>query len=218
MKDVNVQNYWFVNPGGASGTAGGLTLIWKNNSDIEILYYSLNHINAIVKPVSDTPWLYTGYYGSPYDTNSKIDTWKILENIDVNNAIPWLVIGDINIILHDTEKFSTHPLDANEAAIFGNKILDMDLVDLGTTGCPFTWSNKRSGHALTEQRLDRGIATESWLLLYPNATISNMLAIGSDHHPILLNSNPTWQTGKIPFKFFGPWLDQKDCRNIIAEC
>ncbi|XP_026400225.1 uncharacterized protein LOC113296103 [Papaver somniferum] len=114
--------------------------------------------------------------------------------------------------------FSTQPIDVNEANLFSNKILELDLVDLGTTGCSFTWSNKRSGHTLTEQRLDRGLATESWLLLYPNTTISNMLAIGSDHHPILLNSNPSWQSGRISFKFFGPWLDHKDWRNIIAEC
>ncbi|XP_026429092.1 uncharacterized protein LOC113325071 [Papaver somniferum] len=142
----------------------------------------------------------------------------MLENTAVNNNLPWLVIGDLNIILHDTEKFSTQPIDVNEAPLFGHKILDLDLVDLSTTGCPLTWSNKRSGHALIEQRLDRGLATESWLLLYPNTTISIMLAIGSDHHQILLNSNPTWQTGKIPFKFFGPWLDHKDCRKIIDEC
>ncbi|XP_026378357.1 uncharacterized protein LOC113272774 [Papaver somniferum] len=45
-----------------------------------------------------------------------------------------------------------------------------------------------------------------------------MLAIGYDHQPILLNFNPHWKNGKIPFKNFGPWLDHADCRKIIAEC
>ncbi|XP_026435813.1 uncharacterized protein LOC113333602 [Papaver somniferum] len=125
---------------------------------------------------------------------------------------------DFNFILHDNEKYSTQPLDNVESNLFSNKIIDLDLNDLGSTGCPFTWSNKKSGPALTEQRLDKGLATESWMLMYPNSTITNLLAIGSDHHPILLNTNLTWSTGKIPFKFFGPWLDHKDCKDIIAEC
>ncbi|XP_026451495.1 uncharacterized protein LOC113351776 [Papaver somniferum] len=182
--------------GGASGTAGGLTLIRKSNLNIEILDSSLNHINAIVRPASGSPWLYTGYYGSPYDTDNKLFSWKMLENTAAINNLPWLVIGDLNIILHDTEKFSVHTIDTNEANIFSNKIFELDLVDLGSTGCPFTWSNKRDGHNLTEQRLDRGLSSESWLLLHPNNTIINMLAIGSDHHPILLNSNPSWQTDR----------------------
>ncbi|XP_026378414.1 uncharacterized protein LOC113272831 [Papaver somniferum] len=132
--------------------------------------------------------------------------------------LPWLIIGDFKFILHDTEKFSTHPMDKNEADIFKEKILELDLIYLGFTGFPFTWSNKRKGHALTEQRLDRVLATDEWLAIYPNTTITNMLAIGSDHHPIFLNSNPNWKNGKIPFKFFVSWLDHEDSRKIIADC
>ncbi|XP_026440548.1 uncharacterized protein LOC113339504 [Papaver somniferum] len=104
--------------------------------------------------------------------------------------------GELNLVLHDTEKFSTHPIDANETSIFNEKILNLDLIDLGFTGCPFTWSNKIKGYALTEQRLDRGLANDVWMVLYPNTTITNLLAIGSDHHPILLNSNPHWKNAR----------------------
>ncbi|XP_026400046.1 uncharacterized protein LOC113295934 [Papaver somniferum] len=193
-------------------------MIWKNNLDVEIMDYSIHHINATIKPTSGSFWLFTGFYGIPYDTPSKLHSWKALETTTTNHSLPWLVIGYFNFILHDNEKYSTQPLDNIEANIFSNKIVDLDLIDLGSTGCPFTWSNKRSGPALTEQRLDRGLATESWLLLYPNSTISNLVAIRSDHHPILLNTNPHWCTGKIPFKFFGPWLDHKDCKDINLEC
>ncbi|XP_026385026.1 uncharacterized protein LOC113280641 [Papaver somniferum] len=142
----------------------------------------------------------------------------MIDKTAATNKLPWLVIGDFNFILHDTEKFSTDPIDTSEEALFQNKIFDLDLIDLGFTGCPFTWSNKRRGHALTEQRLDRVLVIDDWLSLYPNTTITNMLAIGSDHHPVLLNSNPHWKNGKIPFKFFVPWMDHEDCKKIIAEC
>ncbi|XP_026437705.1 uncharacterized protein LOC113335903 [Papaver somniferum] len=212
------ENFWHVNPGGDSGTAGVIVLIWKHNLDVEIMDLSINHINAAIKHTRGPSWLFTGYYGSPYDTDSKLSSWKVLENSALNHSLPWLVIGDFNFILHDNEKYSTQPLDNIEANIFSNKIVDLDLNDLGSVGFPFTWSNKRSGHALTEHRLDRGLANEPWLLLHPNSTVTNILAIFSDHHPILLNTNPNWRTGKIPFKFFGPWLDHKDCKDIVTEC
>ncbi|XP_026410080.1 uncharacterized protein LOC113305210 [Papaver somniferum] len=218
MQDLGVNNLWYVNPRGASGTAGGLALLWKSNIYIEMLDYFINHINAIIRTSNSPPWLFTGYYGNPYDTISKLNSWKMLDQSAASNNFHLLVIGDFNFILHDTEKFSTHSIDANEASILNEKILNLDLIDLGFTGFPFTWSNKRKGHALTEQRLDGGLENDDWLAIYPNTTITNMLAIGSDHHPNLLKSNPHWKNGKIPFKFFGTWLDHADCRKIIADC
>ncbi|XP_026458433.1 uncharacterized protein LOC113358938 [Papaver somniferum] len=202
VNELGISNFWYVNPGGASGTAGGLALIWKTNVSLEILDCSINHLNAKIS-ISNSPiWLFTGYYGNPYNTTSKLHSWQKLETTAVSNKLPWL---------HTS-------IDANEASAFNENILNLDLTDLGFTGCPFTWSNKRKGHALTEQRLDRGLANDDWIAIFPNTTITNLLAIGSDHHPILLNSNPHSKNGKIPFKFFGPWLDHEDCRKIIAEC
>ncbi|XP_026400034.1 uncharacterized protein LOC113295920 [Papaver somniferum] len=186
MKQLNIQKFLHVNPERASGTAGGLVMIWKNNLDVEILDSSINHINAKIQPTSGPPWLFTGYYGNSNNTQCKLNSWKFLEYTASKNSLPWLIIGDFNFMLHDFEKYSTQALDNAEANIFSNKIIDLDLNDLGSTGCPFTWTNKRT--------------------------------IGSDHHPIFLNTNPHWSTGKIPFKFFGPWLDHKDCKDIIFEC
>lgn len=152
MHDLGVTNFWYVNPGGASGTAGGLALIWKNCINSEIKDYSINHINAIIKNGNTPLWLFTGYYGNPYDTLSKLLSWNMHSNTAASYNLPWLILGDFNFILHDSEKFSTHPMDINEANIYKEKILELDLIDISFTGCPFTWSNKRKGHALTEQR------------------------------------------------------------------
>lgn len=55
-------------------------------------------------------------------------------------------------------------------------------------------------------------------VVVPYTTIFNMLAIGSNHHPIFLNSNPHRKSDSSPFKLFGHWLDHEEYRNIIAEC
>ncbi|XP_026430966.1 uncharacterized protein LOC113328090 [Papaver somniferum] len=127
-------------------------------------------------------------------------------------------MGDYNFVLHDQEKFSQHPINQVEADIFLNKIEEANLSDLSYTECPFTWTNKRSGTQLTEQRLDRGLDNEAWLDNHPNTTISNLTGLGFDHNPIILNTNPSWRHGQIPFRFFGPWIDHEDCKSIIADC
>ncbi|XP_026440675.1 uncharacterized protein LOC113339650 [Papaver somniferum] len=124
----------------------------------------------------------------------------------------------MNFVLHDHEKFSNHHIDYNEANTFIEKLEATELTDLGYIECPFTWTNRRTGDQLTEKRLDRGLATESWFEIHHNSTISNLPTIGSDHNPIILNTNSFWKQGHIPFKFFGSWLDHKDCKEIIAEC
>ncbi|XP_026442376.1 uncharacterized protein LOC113341876 [Papaver somniferum] len=127
-------------------------------------------------------------------------------------------MGDLNFVLHDHENFSQHAINSYEANIFLQKLEEANLTDFGCTECPFTWTNRRVGPQLTEQRLDRGLANEEWLDKHPNSTISNLPAIGSNHNPIFLNTNPNWEQGHIPFKFFGPWIDHKDCKDIIDGC
>ncbi|XP_026397473.1 uncharacterized protein LOC113292854 [Papaver somniferum] len=205
-------------PRGKTKAACGLVLAWKINPKVTIQDFSNYHISAIIFPSYGDPWLFMGYYGSPYTTPEEILSWKMIENTDEAIHLPWLIMGDLNFVLHEHEKYSQHPIDNCEADIFLNKIEAANLTDLGYTKCPFTWTNRRNGIHLTEQRLDKGLANESWLDLYPNSTISDLAAIGSDHNPILLNTNPSWTPGHIPFKFFGPWLDHKYYKTIIEEC
>ncbi|XP_026417281.1 uncharacterized protein LOC113312760 [Papaver somniferum] len=218
LGNIGVTNFWFVEPKGKAKTAGGLVLAWKTILDITIEDFSDHHINATIKPLHGEPWLFTGYYGSPFTTNGKLHSWNMIENTCATNSLPWLIMGDCNFVLHEHEKFSQHPINQAEADIFLRKIEEAHFSDLSYTECPFTWTNKRTGPHLTEQRLDIGLPNEAWLDIQPNTTISNLTAIGSDHNLIIINTNPNWKLGQIPFKFFGPWINHEDCKSIIVEC
>ncbi|KAG8374776.1 hypothetical protein BUALT_Bualt10G0030900 [Buddleja alternifolia] len=75
------------------------------------------------------------------------------------------------------------------------------LTDLGYYGHPFTWSNKRDGGANIQLRLDQGLENSSWNALFPNASVTHIAAISSDHKPLLLNTNPPSNSGRPPFRF-----------------
>jgi hypothetical protein len=74
-------------------------------------------------------------------------------------------------------------------------------VDLGFAGNPYTWCNKRQCHASIKERLDRGLASFSWIHLYPKYSILHIPTTNYDCHPILLNID--YQSALLlrPFRF-----------------
>ncbi|XP_057785638.1 uncharacterized protein LOC131003172 [Salvia miltiorrhiza] len=63
---------------------------------------------------------------------------------------------------------------------------DCRLADLGFEGHNFTWTNKQSGHATIQERLDRVLGTDQWMTLFPNYKVQHLIRKSSDHCLILL--------------------------------
>ncbi|GAU25945.1 hypothetical protein TSUD_16830 [Trifolium subterraneum] len=65
-------------------------------------------------------------------------------------------------------------------------VSDCDLTDIPIEGHQFTWIKSRGTPHVIEERLDRAMASTSWLQLFPQVRLTNLLASHSDHSPILL--------------------------------
>ncbi|XP_072060275.1 uncharacterized protein [Arachis hypogaea] len=89
--------------------------------------------------------------------------------------------------------------------------------DIGMVGRPFTWSNRRRGDELIQERLDRFLVGVDWQQLYPNATVLRLSELGSDHSPLLLDSNPRTERSKCRFKFQERWCSNDEIRQIVRE-
>ena len=44
---------------------GGLVLYWKNDLLVDVVFSSLNHIDAIINKDTEVAWCFTGFYGEP---------------------------------------------------------------------------------------------------------------------------------------------------------
>uniref|UniRef100_A0A452ZIL0 Endonuclease/exonuclease/phosphatase domain-containing protein n=1 Tax=Aegilops tauschii subsp. strangulata TaxID=200361 RepID=A0A452ZIL0_AEGTS len=64
------------------------------------------------------------------------------------------------------------------------------LVDLGFSGVPFTYDNKRSGSVNVRVRLDRAVATNAWRNLFDFASVDHIPSPCSDHVAIFLKGEP----------------------------
>jgi len=83
---------------------GGLALLWRRSTKVDIQTFSPRHIDAIViEEHNNRTWRFTGFYGHS-ETSKREDSWRLLEELTMRSDLPWLCIGDFNEILHLGEK------------------------------------------------------------------------------------------------------------------
>lgn len=126
--------------------------------DVKITSYSNHHINSIIKLEDGALWRFAGIYGHPEQSQKK-HTQRLLRRLAALFSISWLCGGDFNEITHSKEKKGGLSRNSEEITEFKIAIQDCGLYDLGWSGYPYTWSNKRFGGNLIEERLDRFLCT-----------------------------------------------------------
>jgi hypothetical protein len=106
-----------------------------------------------------------------------------------------------------------HPLHNN----FLEFVHSNGLIDLGFSGTPFTWDNKRQGCFHIKERLDRGLSNQEWVLLFPDALMIHLPASTSNHNPILLSTDGNLPLLPKPFKFEEFWTRDSSSHLVVAE-
>lgn len=125
--------------------------------DIRVNGKSDHFIDFIVCEESGRRWRTSGIYGWP-ESGQKFKTWTMLNNLGKDNDIPWMVGGDFNEVLQESEKQGGSACDFNNICAFRDCLDKNGLRDLDTVGHQFTWRNNRTD-GFIEERLDRVVAT-----------------------------------------------------------
>ncbi|XP_074352892.1 uncharacterized protein LOC141692048 [Apium graveolens] len=130
------------------GRSGGISLLWRNKQEITIKSFSKNHIDTVVEPQGGIKYRLTGMYGEP-DHNIRIETWDLIRNLISTVFMPWVIIGDLNNIVRQTDKNGGRPYPSWLVEGFNNCITECGLHDLDLEVYPFTW--------------ERGYGTKDWI-------------------------------------------------------
>lgn len=161
-------------------------------------------------------WFLTLIQGPPYP-NEKNDFWDRIKELGLTIMKPWIIASDSNETLERHEKWGRKNLNSKKDKICLDALNELILCDLGSNGPAFTWTNKRKGLAHIKERLDRIVANNEWIMLFPEATINVLTVRGSDDSHILLSTNPRSSKLVRPFRFCKMWFREEECELLIKS-
>ncbi|XP_073051702.1 uncharacterized protein [Primulina eburnea] len=201
----------------AVGFSGGIWIFWKDDVTLEILYSHPQFVLARVETTNSAPWLLTIVYGSPNPTLRK-RLWQDLTKENLNIQGPWLSIGDYNSVCYEHETSTTNGATHHRSAGFNDWLFNQGLIYIGFSGSRFTWVRGLSSATFKGARLDRGVCTIEWSELFPEAKVTNLPIIQSDHAPLLIRlaGNPNYKY-KSPFRFQAAWLTNEDFYKVVRN-
>lgn len=72
---------------------------------------------------------------------------------------------------------------------------------------------------VVEEKLDRALVTNSWMQMFPNAKLENLVAPSSNHFPILLEKTPVARIHRVKrsFKFKNAWRIEDGVNNVVRH-
>ncbi|XVF24392.1 hypothetical protein REPUB_Repub13aG0124000 [Reevesia pubescens] len=200
-----------------NGFSGGIWLLWDAAMvDIEVVAHSSQLIHAIVRLNNNCKWLLTAIYGSP-EVVERSMLWKSLILANEVHQLPWLVLGDFNQVLSADEKMSKRGVNLNHCSQMQNCFAHCNLRDLETVGLIFTWCNKREEANYTRVKLDRAVANQMWIDLFPEISSAVLPRTHSDHHPISVKCKMVakdMSNGK-QFRFENVWMTHEDFLDVV---
>jgi hypothetical protein len=108
------------------------------------------------------------------------------------------VLGDFNEAMWQFEHFSVSPRPEPQMLAFRDTLEVCGLVDLGFSGLPYTFDNKRKGRRNVRVRLDRAVADNSWRNIFAEARVVHLVSPCSDHSPVILHCVKEEECGHKP--------------------
>ena len=112
-------------------------------------------------------------------------------------------------------KIGGRPITSSSNCSFRKFIDHFGMIDVGFAGNPFTWSNNRKCLKNIKERLDRGLASSSWVHIHPDFSLIHLSIHNSDHNPISLNTNTTSCYLPRPFRFEEFSSNDPSCGQVI---
>ncbi|XP_059663774.1 uncharacterized protein LOC132309486 [Cornus florida] len=131
--------------------------------------------------------------------------------------VPWILLGDFNVLLHVNESFRgalrwTTGMEEFKACLNKNELEDQRF-----NGIFHSWSNKSFGCANISRKLDRILVNHAWISKFPHSECCFKLWGVSDHAPMVVYLGEIDSKKNLPSRFFNFWALHTDFLSIVAQ-
>nr|XP_025616741.1 uncharacterized protein LOC112709055 [Arachis hypogaea] len=209
---LNFEKSFCVEPRGLSG---GLCLLWKSNTNIDVYEWCDNYIKASININNGLKWQGVFVYGNPvFQRRRKL--WHELTVSNRSREEPQAFLGDFNDILSQDEKVGLHPQPKIYLDTFRSFVDDNGLIDIDLKGNKYTWYSNPRNNFITRERLDRVLVNWNWLHIHQNVILKAAPAISSDHCALILETQPRIRIKK-DFRFEAFWTEHEECKEVIRR-
>ncbi|XP_050281196.1 uncharacterized protein LOC126722089 [Quercus robur] len=199
---------------------GGLALLWRCSTTVEVQTYSPNHIDVIISENQGArKWRFTGFYEHP-KTSRCNESWTLLSRLSSRSDLPWVCMGDYNELMFASEKEGGNTRPEGQMKQFEDAINRCNLRDLGYKGSAFTWRRRLGNHGWIQERLDHALVFTNWVRMFPRSKLLHIASSTSDHSILLLKAaNPLRQKSRRSklFRFKAMWFKDEACSEVVQE-
>ncbi|XP_021716015.1 uncharacterized protein LOC110683919 [Chenopodium quinoa] len=202
----------------ANGLKGGMWLFWRKPAILmDFVTESPHVIHSLFKVSPNDPEvLITGVH-APSASRDKNELWNMLGENSPPASTPWLLLGDMNEVVSQSEKMGGRPITNSQGKAFTKWTDKEGLIDLKYHGPAFTWDNGREGTELIRERLDRALANAEWIKVHPQTQVYHLAKTYSDHCPILVDTNVVNRIFNYPFRCKEAWLENPNFDDFFAN-
>ena len=169
-----------------NGRGGGLVLFQKSSVNLSVEGSLKYFIDFYINKNSKNAWCFMGFYGEP-ETVKRYEAQNDLRGLIHHSNIPQIYARDFNKITKQGEKLGGALRNHNQMQLFKEVIDECGFMDLGFIGSFFTQSKHFWDGWSIQERLDRGLATNSFFLKFPDTQVHHPYCDASDHSPLLIN-------------------------------
>ncbi|GMI63386.1 hypothetical protein HRI_000007900 [Hibiscus trionum] len=202
-----------------SNNCSGIALFSLNNYDITMLAYSDRFLHSYISCDSSS-FYFTGIHGFS-ETSKKTKTWDLIDSLNNNDGLPWLLGGDFNEILADNEKQGGCRRARSQINNFRQCLSRNNLFDCKPSNGWFTWSKHGPNSPTLFERLDRFVGNMAWKANNPNYNITSDFDAKSDHCFLLMNTEPPPLTNQRPppssFRFENCWATNDEGISVVKQ-
>lgn len=197
-----------------SNSRGRILVIWNPASvDLEVMSMESQCVHVRVTCLRTAKVFCASFI---YGLNKIVQRrmlWDNLKQVGSTIKDPWVLMGDFNNVLSQEDKKGGLEVKNYETREFLDCVGQLDLTDMRSIGCFFTWMSNA-----VCCKLDRVMINPEWM----NASyegVAEFLAPGcvSDHTLSVVSLLETRFAKKKPFKFFNMWALSERFSGIVAD-